>query len=267
MGVTSATPANLVIGAPGVVLLAGTDVGSTIGVVTYRVTQQLYTPKLNGIPGNLAQTDYVQSEMGQMELAMPEASAAVVAVQVPGSVSATAGAGVQGSPTYTASTMAAAAVAGQRLALKLVSVTSLAVGMYLGFAGSSPAIQIRQVTRVGTAGAGGTGIDISDPLSADVASGAAVTQYAGDGATSYTSGVMTNRRLGSGAYATVEARLWGLAGLRYVFGLLQAVNLGPAEFALDDAKEMAPKVKWESRIDPAALTTSPWYIRKIPADV
>lgn len=266
MGATSTTPANLVIGAPGVVLLGSTDVGAVIGTVTYRVVQNLFTPKINGLPGPLAQTDFVQSEMGQMELAIPEASSAVLAQQVPGSGNASIGNGVQGSPTYTASTLAAAAVAGQRTAIKLVSVTALAVGMYLGFAGSSPAIQIRQVTRVGTAGAGGTGIDIGDPLSANVASGAAATQYAGDGATTYSSGVMSNRRLGSGSYNTVEARLWGLAGLRYVFGLLQAVNLGPAEFALQDAAEMAPKVKFESRVDPSALTTSPWYIRQIPAD-
>lgn len=266
MGVTASTPANLVIGAPGYILIAGADIGATEGNVVYRVTQTLFTPKLNGLVAPLAETDFVQQEVGQLEVGVPEASAAVLAIVVPGSVSATAGAGVQGSPTYTASTTAAAATAGQSLAIKLTSVTALAVGMYLGFAGTSPLIQIRQVTRVGTLGAGGTGIDISDPLSAAVASGAAVTQYAGDGNTTVSSGVLTNRRLASATYGTTEARLWGVNGLRYVFGLLKAINLGPAEFTLADAALMAPKVKFEGRIDPANQSSSPWYIRRIPAD-
>lgn len=267
MGFTSASPANIVIGAPGVLLLGGTDIGATTGAITYRVVQKLYAPQINGVVGTLGGTDFVQSEMGELEVAAPEMSAAVMAAQVPGSTSATDGNGVQGSPTYTASTTAAAAVAGQRLAIKLTSVTALAVGAYLGFAGSSPAIQIRRVTRVGTLGSGGTGIDINDPLSAGVANGAAVTQYAGDGGTQYGSGVMSNRRLPSSAGQTVEARLWGLNGLRFAYGLTLAINLGPAEFKLSDAAEVAPLIKFQSRQDAANPTTSPWYMRSIPADV
>lgn len=267
MGATSATPANIVIGAPGVLLLGTTDVGATTGPITYRVTQKLYAPKINGLVATLAGTDFVTEEMAQLDVAAPEMSAAVMAAQVPGSTSATTTNGVQGSPPFTASTLAAATVAGQRTAIKLASVTGLTVGMYLGFAGGTAAIQIRQVTRVGTVGGGGSGIDLSDPLSSGSASGAAVTQYTGDAATSFTSGVMTNRRLASAAGQTVEARLWGLNGLRFVYGLTFAINLGPAEFKLQDTAEVAPLLKFESRIDPANATVSPWYMRSIPADV
>lgn len=265
MGATSATPANLVIGVPGIVLVNNTDIGATEGNTVFRVAQTLFSPRLNGQTGVLLGTDYKQSEHAELEVGIPEVSAAVIAALAPGSTSASTGAATAlGSPAWAATTLAAAVLVGQYTAIKVAAVTGMAVGQY---ANIGTGTQVRQITRVGTLGAGGTGIDVSDPLSTAVASGAAVTQFTGDGGTQYSSGVLVNRRLPSTAYANVEARMFGLNGLRYVFGVKNAIKDDNAEFTLGDAALMSPRAKFQSRLDAAALTTSPWYITRIPADV
>lgn len=266
MGTTAATPANLLIGAPGIVLLNNADIGATEGNTVFRVTQNLFSPRLNGLIGVLMGTDYKQSEMAELEVGVPEVSAAAIAALMPGSVSASVGAATAvGSPVWAATTLAAAVSVGQYTAIKVAAVTGMAIGHYANFGAGT---QVRQITRVGTLGAGGSGIDVSDPLSAAVASGGAVTQFNGDGGTQYTSGVLVNRRIPTSAYATVEARLFGLNGLRYVFGVRNAIKDDNAEFTLGDAALMAPRAKFQSRLDAAAFSTqSPWYLTRIPADV
>lgn len=263
MGVTSATPANLVIGA-GDVYVDGTDVGATDGNNIFRVTQTRFVPQINGVSENLLGTDYIQRETAEMEVSIPEIAPTQLGFLVPASASATATNGVQGSPPYTASTLAAATVVGQRLAIKLVSVTALTVGMFLNFGAGT---QIRKVTRVGTAGAGGTGIDVDDGLSAALNSGAAVTQYTGDGGTQITSGVLSNRRVATSQYHNWELHIPGLNGLRFQFGVKNALMEQNADFTGADAGLIAPRVKVGSRLDAANPLVSPWFIYKIPADV
>lgn len=245
----------------------GTDVGATEGNNVFTVTQTLYTPAINGVVAPLWGTDYVTKEMASMEAGLPEISAADLALLVPGAVSATTTNGVQGSPVYTASTTAAAALAGQSTAIKLTAVTGLTVGLYLGFAGTAPAIQIRKVTRAGTLGSGGTGIDIDRPLSAAVASGAAVTQYTGDGESQITSGVLSNRRLPTAANHLWELFIPGLNGLGFKFGVANAIMGQAATFTAADAALLAPRVKVEGQIDSANPLVSPWYLYKYSADV
>src|SRR4051812_16153818 len=111
MGVTAASPANLVIGAPGIILLDSTDVGATEGNVVFRVVQTRFAPKLNGTSTMLVGTHFVQEEHGELEIGTPEVSAAILGALVPGASSASTGAAsAVGSPAFTASTLAAAAV-------------------------------------------------------------------------------------------------------------------------------------------------------------
>lgn len=265
MGLTSATPANLVIGAPGIVLLNSTDVGATEGNVVFRVVQGRFVPRINGVSANLVGTHYVQEEHGELEVGTPEMSAAILAALNPGSTSASTGAATAvGSPVWAATTLAAAVVVGQYTGIKVAAVTGMVVGHYANIGAGT---QVRQITRVGTLGAGGTGIDVSDPLSAAIASGQAVTQFTGDGGTQYTSGILSNRRLPTSAYNTVEARMSGLNGLRYVFGLRGAMQDQNFEATLGDAAMAAPRAKFMSNLDPANPTTSHWYVTRIPADV
>lgn len=265
MGVTASTPANLVIGAPGIILLDNTDVGASEGNVAYRVAQTRFVPTLNGVSAPLVGTAYVQEEHGELEIGTPEVSTALIAAMIPGSVSASTGAATAvGVPAWAATTLAAAVVVGQYLAVKVASITGMVVGQYANIGAGT---QVRQITRVGTAGAGGTGIDLSDPLSAAVASGAAVTQFTGDAGTQYSSGILAVRRLPTTAHHTLEARMFGLGGLRYVFGLRGALKDDNYETTLGDATMAAPRSRFRSYLDPAAATTSHWYVTRIPADV
>jgi hypothetical protein len=74
----SSTPANLVIGAPGIVLLDSTDVGATEGNVVFRVAQTRFIPRVNGVSANLVGTAYIQEEHGELEVGTPEMSTALL---------------------------------------------------------------------------------------------------------------------------------------------------------------------------------------------
>jgi hypothetical protein len=253
-----------VIGAPGTVLLDSTDVGATTGSVTFRVVQTRFAPDINGITQPLAETYTVTNEHGELEVATAELSAAAIGANIPGSISTSTGVASAVGGGFT-TTLASATVLNQQLAIKLTSVTALTVGMYLNFGTGT---QVRQVTRVGTLGSGGTGIDVSDPLSVALNSGATVTQFTGDAGTQYSSGTLISRRLASTAFHTVEARVSGINGLRYVFGLRGAVSDNSFEAEMGDETLFAPKNKFVS--GPAAATyqtLSHWYITRIPADV
>lgn len=262
---TASTPANLVIGAPGIILLDNTDVGATDGNVVFRVAQTRFVPSLNGVSAPLVGTAYIQEEHGELEVGTPEVSAALIGAMIPGSGSASTGAATAvGSPVWAATTLAAAVVAGQSTGIKVAAVTGMVVGHYANFGGGT---MVRQLTRVGTLGAGGTGVDVSDPLSAGIASGQAVTQFTGDGGTQYSSGILSNRRLPTSAFHTIAARLFGLNGLRYVFGLNGALKDDNYETTLGDAALASPRSKFRSYLDPSNPTTSHWYVTRIPADV
>jgi hypothetical protein len=75
MGVTGTSPANVFIGAPGRILFRGIDVGATTEGVTIRIMPDpVFTPQINGVPGLLAQTDYLQAERMEVEVTMLELS-------------------------------------------------------------------------------------------------------------------------------------------------------------------------------------------------
>ena len=90
MGVTADTPVNIVIGA-GDVYLDDQLIGATMANNAFRVIRTLFTPDLNGVPGPLEGTDYIQSETAEMECTIPELSADILEVLLPNSDVATSG--------------------------------------------------------------------------------------------------------------------------------------------------------------------------------
>lgn len=84
MGITASTPSNLVVGA-GNVLRASTDLGASEDANVFRIERSYFTPDLNGSPGGLVGTDFVQSEEGILESSLPEISATTLAAIWPGS--------------------------------------------------------------------------------------------------------------------------------------------------------------------------------------
>jgi hypothetical protein len=81
--------------------------------------------------------------------------------------------------TSSPTTLAAAASAGATN-VKVASVTGLAPGQKVVIQRSSAVAEFNSITNVGTAGAGGTGVDLATPLANAHPSGAAFTVYATD---------------------------------------------------------------------------------------
>lgn len=266
MGVSATTASKTVIGA-GNLFVDNVDVGATQGNGVLTIPRKLTSLKANGLVAPILGGDYVQEEVPTLEAELLELAAANLAYLLPGSASTTPATGVQGSPAFTATTLAATAVAGQQYGIKLTAVTGAAVGQFIAIAGpGSPALMLRVITRVGTLGAGGSGIDVNLPLSAIAASGNAVTQYTSDGSTQFGSGALLQRRIPTTAYHTFAIAVPGPNGIAFIFGVRNAINNGSSVFTLSDSAYVAPKLMVEGRIDPANPNTSPWFYDLLPAD-
>lgn len=82
-GITTDTPANLVVGA-GVVLRAHAFFGASVDNNLFAVERTLFTPELNGIMGDLKGTDYINRSVGRIETTIPEVGASVIEAGIPG---------------------------------------------------------------------------------------------------------------------------------------------------------------------------------------
>jgi hypothetical protein len=259
MPVTATTSEEIVVGA-GELWKDGAPVGATQDDTVFRLNFEWFVPDLNSVAGPLMGTDYLVSETAEIEASIPEISAANLALLVPGATSTTR------STTATsgglATTLAAAVAAGQYLAIKLASVTDLEVGDYIRF-GASGSYEYRKVTRVGTALAGGTGIDIDFPVVRAHASGAAAVQTDGDGST-IISGT-SERRLPTSAYHDYVLEIKGLDGRAALFYVYNAIMVDSPEFSSGDDSNMAPRLKVQARRDPATVNTPAWDIVRRPA--
>ena len=90
MGITASTPSNLVVGA-GNVLRATTDLGASQDANVFKIDRSYFTPDLNGVPGGLMETDFVQSEEATLSTALAEIAVATLGSQWPGSAVGTGG--------------------------------------------------------------------------------------------------------------------------------------------------------------------------------
>ncbi len=168
------------------VLTAWTSVGLTMDDAVARIGFANNNPSdsLNGIDGAIRGLDFMRVQSAEIEFTLPELSATKLALAIPGAVS-TAGLITETGAGYT-STLAAATVVGATN-IRLAAVAGLTVGDYIGIdvvAGAKR--EYRQVTTIGTLGAGGTGVDFRDPLLQAHASGVVVIETDGDGKTEIT---------------------------------------------------------------------------------
>lgn len=165
------------------------------------------------------------------------------------------------------STLAADAPAGSTN-IKLTAVTGLVVGDYLRF-GYPGEQEVRKLTFVGTAGAGGTGVSFFEQTSRLHRSGDTTLEQTNEGSTLITSGSGISRRLPSSAYHKHELRVPGLDGREVRFRLLSAIMVDNPEFEASDSPDapLAPRLTLQARWSPAASTVSPWEIEKIGPQV
>jgi len=337
MPVTATTASELFIGA-GEVYVDGQPVGATMDNNMFRVTREYYAPDLNGTPGPIVGTDYVQSETAELEVTVPELDPTKLSYMVPGSLATaqdgigvpaggggstllaagsivgatnikvdaitnftagdviqigaagarefreilvvgTAGAGgtgidVEGALTkahtlgdavveVVSTTLALDAPAGSTN-IKVASVAGLVVGDYFRF-GYPGEQEVRQLTFVGTTGAGGTGLSFTEPTQLAHRSGDIALEQSNAGSSIVESTSGSSRRLASTVYHAWELRVQGLDGREIRFGLRDAIMTENAEFEAADDGTLAPRLTLQARWDPASITTSPWYIEKIGA--
>lgn len=341
MGVTATTAEEIFIGA-GDVFVDDAPVGATMDNNVFRVVQEKGTPDLNGVPGPLLGLDFIESETAELEVTLPELGADKLAMSIPGAVSVVGDA--IGVPTAggAATDLAAASIAGATN-IKVTAVAAMVVGDVLQI-GAAGAREFRSITNVGTAGAGGTGIDLdvgltkphalANPvlevdhttLAADVAIGAtniklasvaglapgnylrfgypgqqevrlltfvgtagaggtgvsfafgaAIFHQAGGtaleqssaGSTVIKSGAGLSRRIPLSAYHKWELVVLGLDGRERRFRLLKAIMTDNPEYEATDSADapLAPRLTLQARWNPADGTVSPWEIEIIAATV
>lgn len=331
MPVTATTAQEMFIGA-GEVYVDGNPVGATMENNVFRVVREYFAPELNGTPGPIVGTDYVQSETAELEVTIPELDPTKLSYMVPGSI-ATAQDGIgiptgggasttlaspsivgatsivvtsatgiangevlqigaagerefrevldiSGAPTLVlegaltkahaasdpvievdATTIALDAPAGSTN-LKLTSVTGLTVGDYLRF-GYPGEQEVRLLSFIGTAGAGGTGVNFIEPTQLAHRSGDLALEQSNSGSSLVESNSGVTRRLPSTAYHDWELRVAGLDGREIRFGLVKAIMTETAEFEAADDGALAPRLTLQARWDPADITQSCWSIDKI----
>jgi hypothetical protein len=162
MPVTAQTSKEVFIGA-GEVYVDDQPVGATTENNVFRVVQEKFAPELNGTPGPLVDLDYIQMETAELEVSIPELDPTKLSYMVPGATSVAQDA--TGIPTGGggSTTLAAGSTVGATN-IKVTAITNFAIGdvVQVGAAGER---EFRKVTNVGTAGAGGTGIDLNYGLS------------------------------------------------------------------------------------------------------
>ncbi len=234
--------------------------GGTMENNQWRVERDYFAPKINGSVSLLKGTDYLTEERAFMEFSPAELTSAILALAIPDVISTTETSADVGAAT----TLAEASTAGQYLAIKLAAVAGLSVGDFIRI-GTTPYIEKREITRVGTLGAGGTGIDVGFPLSVAHASGEDVNEIDGLGGTTITAG--TQRRLPSTAYKNFRLDVPGLDGRMTRFFLDNAIASDDAEFEAADDDAMHPRLVMAGRRDPDTAMEAAWRIRKEDAFV
>lgn len=265
MGVSATSTQNMVIGAGDLFYKDANGVwqpaGATSGDGKFSVTRTYTTAVANGVRGPLLGTDYITKEVASLQVPFMEITSALMALLVPDAAST---GGVD--PTVVGGggggTLAAATTPGQSLAIKLSSVTGLTVGDFIRIGAGSGILEFRTLTRVGTLGSGGTGVDVDFPLTYAHANGANFSEVTGDGSTIITSG--PNRRLPTSAYRDFFLLVPGLDGRDTRFVVMKAIATGPADFNASDSAFSMPTLSIEGRIDPALPYVQPWQIVKIP---
>lgn len=237
------------------------SIGSTVDDVVFRINQSLFNPSdtINGLDDLIREMDYKNGSGAEAEFTMPEIAGPKLALAVPGAISttlATTDAGGGGSTT-----LAAAAAIGD-VTVKVTAVTNFAAGDWMRINVTGALAEYRKIDVVGTAGAGGTGLQFRDPLLKAHSNGVAVVETVGDGKTEIVAG--TARRQPLTAYND-----WALVAQSpadyYELLVYNAISTTEAvEFSFGDETMAGIRVTLGARKDGAALTLPSWKLR-VPA--
>lgn len=140
-------------------------------------------------------------------------------------------------------------------------IASLLAGEFLKV-GIQGEYEIRKVRVVGTAGAGGTGVEVWTPFTNAHRLNDLALEVTNEGETTITSGV--SRRVPTSAYHKWELRVPGLDGREVRFAILVGLMTESPEFEAADDGTLAPRLTIQARWDPASPNASPWSIVRVP---
>lgn len=264
MGVTASTSEEISVGAGEVFYKDDAGLWQPVGATkdnnVWRVNTTYASIDLNGVVGPIKGIDYITDQVAEMEVSVAQLGADKIALMVPGARTTieTATDAVAGADT----TLAVATTVGQYLGIKLAAVAGLTVGDPVRV-GADGVIEYRTVTRVGTLGAGGTGVDLDFPLQSAHAVAEDFVETDGTGMTIITP--PASRRLPSSAYHDWRLDVPGLDGRLVRFHLLNGIMTDNAEFEAADDDAMGPRLTLQSRIDPANAALGSWRIERVPA--
>lgn len=241
---------------------AWSSIGSTVDDIVFRVNQSMFNPSenINGLDDLIREMDYRNMSGAEAEFTMPEIAGPKLALAIPGAVSTTlATTDAGGSPGTT--TLAAAAAIGD-VTVKVTAVTNFAAGDWMRINVAGALAEYRKIDVVGTAGAGGTGLQFRDPLLKAHNNGVAVVETVGDGKTEITAG--TTRRQPVTAYND-----WALVAQSpadyYELLVMNAISTTEAvEFSFGDETMAGIRVTLGARKDGANLSLPSWKLR-VPA--
>jgi hypothetical protein len=243
-------------------LAAWTSIGSTVDDVVFRVNQSIINPSdtINGLQDLIREMDFKNGGGAECEFTMPEIAGPKLALAIPGAVSTTLATTDAGGTPFT-STLAAAAAIGDT-SIKVVAITNASAGDYIRINVAGVLAEYRQITVVGTAGAGGTGLQFRDPLLKAHLSGVATVETVGDGKTEITMG--TVRRMPLASYNDFALVAQSPADY-YELILRNGISTTEAaEFSFGDETMAGVRVTIGARKDGANLTVPSWVLR-VPA--
>ena len=149
--------------------------------------------------------------------------------------------------------------------VKIASVAGLAVGDYLRI-GESAEAEVRELTFVGTTGAGGTGVSFVFPTQQRHRSGDNAFELSDEGSTIVKSNAGNVRRIPDSAYHLAELRVPGLGGREIRYRLHDAIVVDNFEVSPSDdpTKPSAPRLTFQARWNEAdGATVSPWEIERV----
>lgn len=267
LGVTATTAEELSVGAGILFYKPSTGTGSgandpwlEIGATTednvWRHILEIISADINNVVGQIKGGDYKSNEQGELEFSPLQHSAAIMGLLAPGSTvtAAPTPAEVSGGAT---GGLDAAITAGQTLAIKVDSVTGLSVGGFIRV-GPSGGREVRRVTRVGTVGSGGTGIDVEYPFLLDHADTETYVEV--DAAPIATVVPSATRRIPSDAYNHFRLDVPGLDGRARRYFVYDGLMLENGEVTASDDEFSAPRFTIQSRVDPANPSRGGWKI-------
>lgn len=159
---TAITPEEMYFGSPGTLTVGGVDAGGTTEPPKLTIDITSYTPDFQNAKGPVKGTKIVTAVMAKLALLVNQISAIKLAWALPGATSV--GSSNIGSPLGGGldTTLATDPALGA-LNIRVVSVVNANVGDFIRIGPAGPTelnSEIVQIGTVGTAGAGGTGLDV-----------------------------------------------------------------------------------------------------------